>query len=392
MLDMGFKRDIEMILSSSSRFATKRKHKRVEESDGNRQVLLYSATCPPWVKQAVRDFLSEDCEHLKLVDDSQEIAGRNMNVHHYAIKVKNCADMGNVAKIINYLVQQITKEKMNASSGDPENMNALRKTITKSLIFARTKLACNQLGNFVDNCDVLHGEVPQRNRSNIYNAFKRGHITTVVATDVASRGIDIPDIDLVVQLEPPLISEIETYVHRSGRAGRAGKVGISIVLYDDSGDSTISAIENKTGITFSEFVLPEGFDETEGSNYGQGGGGRGRGRGGYGGGRGNYGGGRDNYGGGRGHYGGETNRYNRNSSYGGGRYDQNDRYGTDSNYGGGRYDQNDRYGSNNHYDDDQPSGRQRSGYRHDMDSGSYGRGGQSGRGGRSRYTDDDFDF
>ena len=78
MLDMGFKQDIETILRYSKKFSKARGRQMSNENEQNRQVLLYSATCPPWVKQAAKEFLSQDMEHLKLVDESQEIGGRNM--------------------------------------------------------------------------------------------------------------------------------------------------------------------------------------------------------------------------------------------------------------------------------------------------------------------------
>ena len=59
--------------------------------------------------------------------------------------------------------------------------------------------------------------------------FKTGRISTLIATDVASRGLDIPNVDLVIQLQPP--NDVETYIHRSGRTARAGKSGVCITFY-----------------------------------------------------------------------------------------------------------------------------------------------------------------
>ena len=283
MLDVGFAPDIEMILGYSKGFRNRMKSN--DHSKG--QVLLYSATVPSWVKQNAKSFLNPNHQHLKLIDESQEIAGRNENVFHYAVKVNSVTDLKNVSEIINYLVEQICGEKQKAGLLEG------REVITRSLIFGPTKLACDRMSNFIHNSATLHGDVSQHIRESVYEGFKRGRITTVVATDVASRGLDIPNIDLVVQLEPPKTSDIETYVHRSGRTGRAGMKGISIILYDDMQDAVIGAIERKTGISFSEFVLPEGLDKTElrnnnnfrnqrggGAGYGRGGGyGRGSSRG-----------------------------------------------------------------------------------------------------------------
>lgn len=71
--------------------------------------------------------------------------------------------------------------------------------------------------------------------------FKEGKFNVLVATDVASRGLDIPDVDLVIQIEPP--KEVETYIHRSGRTARAGKAGTCITFYMKKTAYMISQIE-----------------------------------------------------------------------------------------------------------------------------------------------------
>lgn len=68
---------------------------------------------------------------------------------------------------------------------------------------------------------ILHGDIPQLNREHNMRDFREGVKKILIATDVAARGIDIPDVDLVIQLSPP--ENPEPYIHRSGRTGRAGK-------------------------------------------------------------------------------------------------------------------------------------------------------------------------
>ena len=77
----------------------------------------------------------------------------------------------------------------------------------------------------------------------------------LVATDVASRGLDIPDVDLVIQLEPP--KDVETYIHRSGRTARAGKRGKCITFYSKKNFHLIQLIESKAGITFKKIGAPQ---------------------------------------------------------------------------------------------------------------------------------------
>ena len=101
----------------------------------------------------------------------------------------------------------------------------------KTIIFCETKLKVNSLCEELQrkDIDMLHGDVPQDKREQIYNNFKTGKINIIVATNVAARGLDFPEIELIIQTEPP--KEIESYIHRAGRTGRAGKKGKAVMLY-----------------------------------------------------------------------------------------------------------------------------------------------------------------
>ena len=80
-------------------------------------------------------------------------------------------------------------------------------------------------------CHVLHGDIPQAKRESTLEAFKNGSFRILVATDVAARGLDL-EVELVIQSKPPMRmngkTDLETYVHRSGRTGRAGKTGVCV--------------------------------------------------------------------------------------------------------------------------------------------------------------------
>jgi len=86
------------------------------------------------------------------------------------------------------------------------------------------------LVNFICCRKALHGDVGQKQRDATLNAFRAGAFNVLVATDVAARGIDIQNVDLVVQFSPP--RDADTYVHRSGRTDLAGKKGTSSLLFD----------------------------------------------------------------------------------------------------------------------------------------------------------------
>jgi ATP-dependent RNA helicase DDX21 len=84
--------------------------------------------------------------------------------------------------------------------------------------------------------------------------FKQGKINVLIATDVASRGLDIPNVDLVIQLEPP--QDVETYIHRSGRTARAGKSGTCITFYSYKNKQMMMEIEDKAGVLFQHIDAP----------------------------------------------------------------------------------------------------------------------------------------
>jgi len=84
-------------------------------------------------------------------------------------------------------------------------------------------------GELKMECQVLHGDIPQKQREVTFKTFREGNLKCLVATNVAARGLDIPEVDLIIQLSPP--KDTDTYVHRSGRTGRAGKLGKCVTFY-----------------------------------------------------------------------------------------------------------------------------------------------------------------
>jgi ATP-dependent RNA helicase DDX21 len=103
----------------------------------------------------------------------------------------------------------------------------------KTLVFCQTKADANSLKETPKlniGIEVMHGDIPQVQREKTLRKFREGKLQILVATDVASRGLDIPNVDLVVQIEPP--KDVETYIHRSGRTARAGNTGVCITLFD----------------------------------------------------------------------------------------------------------------------------------------------------------------
>ena len=134
-----------------------------------------------------------------------------------------------------------------------------------SVVFCRTKrdtqAVAEKLIEDGYNAAALHGDLSQAQRDSVMKSFRNRQIQMLVATDVAARGIDVDNITHVVNYQLP--DEIETYNHRSGRTGRAGKLGTSIVIITKSELRKISAIERIIKQKFEEKTIPSGMEICE---------------------------------------------------------------------------------------------------------------------------------
>ena len=102
--------------------------------------------------------------------------------------------------------------------------------------------------------EVMHGDIAQNQREVTMKRFKEGKFQVLVATDVASRGLDIQDVDLVIQIEPP--KDTESYIHRSGRTARAGHSGTCITFYNRGNEEFLFRIEDMAGIRLERIGIP----------------------------------------------------------------------------------------------------------------------------------------
>ena len=195
MLDMGFIPDVQRILNLLPK---------------NRQGLLFSATFSTEI-QKLADTMLQNPEFI-------EVARRN-----------------SVSETITHQVYPVAEHRKL-----PLLVNLLRTgSLTQVLVFVRTKQGCSRLARALSHAgiksDAIHGDKSQSERMKALNAFKNGEIQTLVATDVAARGIDIEELPFVVNYELPHTPE--DYVHRIGRTGRAGNLGnaVSLVCADETG-------------------------------------------------------------------------------------------------------------------------------------------------------------
>ncbi len=175
--------------------------KRVLRATGESQKLLFSATLDREVDALVKEFMPNPYVY-EVPNETQETS----SIEHRILVV----DPDDRSQVLLRLVQ-----------GEG-----------KSLIFTRTKMTAERLSESLTNNGVpaarLHGDLNQNQRTRNLERFVKGHVRVLVATDVAARGIHVDDVALVIQVDPP--EEYKTYLHRSGRTGRAGKEGVVITL------------------------------------------------------------------------------------------------------------------------------------------------------------------
>lgn len=193
------------------------------------QTLLFSATFPPWVDSISAKYQEKNCEIVDLVSQSAEIPS---TIKHYLVEIDDNELIDTVARLVLHFA----------------------KKDGRTIIFCETK---RQVGSLCDEfgkgCAALHGDVKQADRERIYRNFKSGAITTVIATNVAARGLDFPDIKLVIQTEPP--REVESFVHRSGRTGRAGKSGVNVLLHTRRQRNTLEKIKANSKVNFESLDI-----------------------------------------------------------------------------------------------------------------------------------------
>ncbi|BBN05938.1 ATP-dependent RNA helicase DDX21 [Marchantia polymorpha subsp. ruderalis] len=216
MLAVGFEEDVEKIL---------------EGLPSERQSMLFSATMPAWVKNLSRKYLKKPLT-IDLVGESDEKLAEGIKLF-----CVNCVASAK-RSILNDLITVYAKGG-------------------KTIVFTQTKRDADDVSLSMSRlvgCEALHGDITQAQREKTLNAFREGKFSVLVATDVAARGLDIPNVDLVVHFEIP--NDPETFVHRSGRTGRAGKAGTAILLFTSQQTRTMKQIERDVGCKFDRIVPP----------------------------------------------------------------------------------------------------------------------------------------
>ncbi|MFO7881214.1 MAG: DEAD/DEAH box helicase [Kosmotogaceae bacterium] len=214
MLDMGFQEDIRFILS------------HIEKE---RQIVMFSATMPSQIISLAREFQNKP-EIIKVITREMTVAA----IEQYYLEVGESRKVDALTRLVEYY--------------DPN----------LSLVFCNTKKKVDELVPLLQKkgflADGLHGDLTQSMRDRVMNAFRRGTLRILVATDVAARGIDVNDIEAVFNYDVPQDSEY--YVHRIGRTGRAGKSGRAFTFAYGRSVRRLRDIQRYTKINMQKIHVP----------------------------------------------------------------------------------------------------------------------------------------
>ena len=214
MLDMGFREDIEKILRHTPK---------------QRQTLLFSATMPKEIKRITK-FYQKKPKHLKVAQSQMTVP----EITQYYFETKEKDKLENLTRLI-----------------DVYDVNL-------GLVFCNTKKRVDWVAKNLRNrgyaAEGIHGDMNQKSRDKVMNKFRNGNIEILIATDVAARGIDVPNVEVVVNYDVP--QNPEYYVHRIGRTGRAGNMGYAFTFVAGKEIYSLRTIKKVTKSKIKQRKIP----------------------------------------------------------------------------------------------------------------------------------------
>src|SRR5512145_334633 len=221
MLNMGFKEELNAVLATTP---------------AEKRVLLFSATMPRGIEAIAHSYMKKPAE---ITVGARNVGAENVHHQYYVVHAKD-----------RYLALKRIADFY------PD---------IYSIIFCRTRTETQEVADMLMkdgyNADALHGDLSQAQRDSVMNRFRSRNLQMLVATDVAARGIDVNDLTHIINYNLP--DDIENYTHRSGRTGRAGKTGISIVIVNIKETFRIGQIEKQIGKKFQQAKIPTGAEVCE---------------------------------------------------------------------------------------------------------------------------------
>ncbi len=221
MLSMGFKDDLDTILSDTPK---------------EKQTMLFSATMPTEIREIAGKYMHDPT----MISVGKKNAGADNVQHEY------------------YVVHA------------KDRYHALKRIVDLhpliyGIVFCRTRAETQEVADKLMgegyNADVLHGDLSQAQRDFVMSRFRQKHVQLLVATDVAARGLDVNDLTHVINYNLP--DELEVYIHRSGRTGRAGKTGTSISIIHTREPQKVTQLEKLLSKKFIRKQVPGGMEICE---------------------------------------------------------------------------------------------------------------------------------
>jgi len=214
MLNMGFREDIDLILS---------------HVHGDRNTWLFSATMPKEIRRIIKEYMN-DPQEVKI--DQQQTTNKDITHHYSYVQGKHKHDA--LKRIIDV---------------NPD---------LYGIVFCKTKRDTEEVSKRLTKdgykADYLNGDLSQSQRDNVMARFKSGQLNLLIATDVAARGIDVNNLSHVIHFSLP--DQLENYTHRSGRTGRAGNKGISLSLISGKDKSRLAYMERTLDIKVEYYKIP----------------------------------------------------------------------------------------------------------------------------------------
>ncbi|HRG57653.1 MAG TPA: DEAD/DEAH box helicase [Bacteroidia bacterium] len=221
MLNMGFKEDLDNILS---------------ETPDEKNTWLFSATMPNEVARIAKNYMSNPIE---LTVGKQNQGAENIEHRYYMVHARD--KYAALKRIADF---------------NPDIFG---------IVFCRTRMETQEIAEHLIkdgyNADSLHGDLSQQQRDNVMKRYRNKTLQMLVATDVAARGIDVDNVTHVINYNLP--DDPEVYTHRSGRTARAGRSGVSIAIVNMKEIGKIRDIERKIGKQFVKDKLPSGVQVCE---------------------------------------------------------------------------------------------------------------------------------
>lgn len=215
MLDMGFKEDIEKIC---------------DECPHERQTLLFSATFPDKIESMARNIMDKP-ERVTVMEKHTK-----STIEQYFYEVDN--DQHREQTLSQLLLHFL-----------PDN----------AVVFCNTKRECQDISDTLKkegfSTAAIHGDLDQKDRDQTLIRFANNSISILLATDVAARGLDIENLDMVINYH--LSRDPEVHVHRIGRTGRAGSQGIALSMLSDRESPKLSRLEDEMGVSLSLSKIPK---------------------------------------------------------------------------------------------------------------------------------------